>query len=96
MAMLDKVKLTLRIDDDSLDEDIQDSIDAAKADLILSGIIASKIIETDPLIIRTIKIFCKCDFSTDDKEAERYKQSYEMIKAHLVLSTDYNTEVTTS
>lgn len=61
--ILDKIKLALRIDDDDLDEEIQDSIDAAKADLKLSGILESKIVETDPLIIRAIKTFCKCEFS---------------------------------
>lgn len=92
--MLDKIKLALRIDDDSLDEEIQDTIDAAKADLKLSGVLESKIVEDDPLIIRAIKTFCKYEFSTNDKEADRYKNSYEMIKIHLSLSIDYTTEVT--
>lgn len=91
--MLEKIKLALRIDDDILDEEIQDSIDAAKADLKLSGILESKIVETDPLIIRAIKTFCKIEFSTDDKEAERYRNSYEMLKDHLALSIDYTVEV---
>lgn len=93
--MLEKIKLALRIDDDSLDEEIQDTIDAAKADLKLSGVLESKIVETDPLILRAIKTFCKHEFSTDDKEADRYKESYEMIKVHLSLSIDYTvSEVT--
>lgn len=90
--MLEKVKLALRIDDDSLDEEIQDAIDAAIADLRLSGVLENKLEETDPLIIRAVKTFCKYEFSTDDKESERYKNAYEMIKIHLTLSTDY-TEV---
>lgn len=90
--MLEKIKLALRIDDDSLDEEIQDTIDAAKADLKLSGILESKILEDDPLIIRAIKTFCKYEFSTDDRESNRYKSSYEMIKIHLSLSSDYIAE----
>ena len=91
--LLDKIKLALRYDDDGLDEDIQDTIDAAVSDLKLSGIIESKIVETDPLIIRAVKTFCKAEFSSDDKESTKYKESYDMLKIHLSLSIDYNTEV---
>lgn len=93
MALIDKVKLALRIDDNSLDEDIQDSINAAQADLKLSGILESKIVETDALIVRAVKVFCKAEFSTDDGESARYKDSYEMLKTHLCLSSDYTIEV---
>lgn len=93
--LLDKIKLSLRYDDDYLDEDIQDTIDAAIADLKLSGVSESKIVETDALIIRAIKVFCKADLSGDDKEAARYKESYDMLKIHLTLSSDY-TDVVTS
>jgi uncharacterized phage protein (predicted DNA packaging) len=91
--LIDKVKLALRFDDDSLDEDIQDSIDAAKADLKLSGVLETKIVDTDPLIVRAIKIYCKSEFSTDEKESIRYRNSYDMLKTHLSLSTDYIVEV---
>lgn len=91
--MLEKIKLALRIDDDSLDQEIQDTIDAARADLKLSGILGNKIVETDPLIIRAVKTFCKYEFCTDDKEADRYRESYSMIKTHLSLSIEYTTEV---
>lgn len=87
--MLNKVKLALRIDDNSLDDEIKDTIEAAKADLRLSGVLESKVVETDPLMIRAIKTFCKAEFSTDDKEVIRYRESYEMLKTHMVLSSDY-------
>ncbi|HBM74712.1 MAG TPA: DNA-packaging protein [Clostridiaceae bacterium] len=90
--LIDKIKLALRIDDNSLDEDIQDTIDAAIADLRLCGILESKIVETDPLILRAIKTFCKAEFSVDEKEAERYRESYDMIRNHLALSMDYTVE----
>lgn len=91
--MLEKVKLALRIDDDSLDEDIQDTINAAISDMKLCGVAGSKIVETDPLILRAVKVFCKAEFSSDDKEADRYKESYERLRDHLTMSLDYNTEV---
>lgn len=91
--MLEKIKLALRVDSDDLDDEIQDTIDAAKADLQLSGVLESKIVETDSLILRAIKIYCKAEFSTDDKESTRYANSYNMLKNHLCLSTDYTVEV---
>ncbi|WP_244833377.1 head-tail connector protein [Clostridium sp. BJN0001] len=91
--LLEKIKLTLRVDSDDFDEEIKDTIDAAKADLKLSGVLESKIVETDSLILRSIKIYCKAEFSSDDKETQRYTDSYNMLKNHLCLSTDYTVEV---
>lgn len=91
--ILDKVKLVLRIDDTVLDEDIQDTINAAMADIKLCGVLESKIVETDTLILRAIKTFCKAEYSSDEKEADRYRQSYEMLRNHLSMSIDYNTVV---
>lgn len=91
--MLEKIKLSLRVDSDDLDEEIQDTIDACKLDLKLSGVVESKIVDTDSLIIRAIKTFCKAEFSSDNVEAKRYINSYNMLKNHLCLSTDYTVEV---
>lgn len=91
--MLEKIKFALRIDESILDEEIQDTIDAAKADLELCGVLKTKIVETDPLIIRAIKTFCKSEFSNDDKESSKYKEAYEMLRDHLSLSIDYSVEV---
>lgn len=91
--LLNKVKTCLRIDDTYLDEDIQDTIDAAFNDLKLCGIMQSKIVETDPLILRAVKIFCKAEYSVDEKEAARYRQSYEMLRDHLSMSMDYKAAV---
>lgn len=93
--MLDKIKLALRFDDNILDEDIQDTIDAAIADMELCGVLRSKIVETDPLIIRAIKTFCKAEYSTDEKESNKYRECYEMLRNHLTMSTDYISEVVT-
>jgi hypothetical protein len=46
--MLQKIKDALRVSGEALDEEIQDLIDAAKADLRLSGITKN---EDDPLIM---------------------------------------------
>ncbi|APF24011.1 head-tail connector protein [Clostridium butyricum] len=91
--MLEKIKLSLRIDSDDLDEEIRDAIDSCKADLKLSGVLESKIVDGDSLILRAVKVFCKSEFSTDDREAERYRKSFQMLKDHLCLSVEYTVEV---
>lgn len=87
--MIDKIKTCLRIDDE-FDEDIKDTIQAAIADLEISGIKKEKILETDPLILRAIKIFCKMEYSADEKESIRLKESYESLKTHLTVCVEYN------
>lgn len=91
--MLEKIKLALRIDSDDLDEEIKDSIDAAKSDLKLSGVQEDKIDDSDSLILRAIKVYCKAEMSTDNVEAERYRKSYEMLRDHLCLSVDYTGDI---
>lgn len=95
ITLLEKIKLALRVEDMILEDDIQDTINAAKADLKLCGIVESKIVETDTLIVRAIKTYCKAEYSSDQKESSRYNESYYMLRNHLSMSIDYNTiEVT--
>jgi len=88
--MLDEVKLALRITSNDLDVEIQSLIDAAIADLKLSGISPAKAEDiTDPLIKRAIITYCQAHFDYDDKAADRLLQSYIMLKSHLALAEDY-------
>ena len=90
MALIDDVKLALRISGSAFDFEIQGLIDAAKADLQLSGVHPDKAKdEGDPLIRRAIVVYCKAHFGYDNPEAERFQQSYDMLKAHLTLSQEY-------
>lgn len=89
--MLSKIKSSLRVDGIDFDGEIQDLIDAAKADLILSGVDESKVKDADPIIIRAVTVYCKSNFTSDDKEAERYQKSYDMLKSHMTLCTEYTT-----
>lgn len=93
--MLNDIKNALRISGNDLDVEILDLIEAAKADLILSGVHVSKIIETDPLVKRAVIIYCKAHFGYEEpKLAERFEESYISLKQHLTLSAEY-TEVIT-
>ena len=57
--MLNDIKDALRVSGDDLDTEINDLIDSAKADLILSGVNQSKIKDDDPLIKRAVILYCK-------------------------------------
>lgn len=83
----------LRIKHPKFDGEISDLIAAARADLCtLGGIKADKVCdESDPLIKRAITAYVKAEFGLDNGDAERYRESYEMIKRHLMLSDEYKT-----
>lgn len=90
--LLDDVKDALRVSGNALDTEIQDLIAAAKADLQLSGVHPTRIVDTDPLIRRAVVVYCKAHFGWDNPEADRFAQSYLMLKTHLTLSAEYTTE----
>lgn len=88
--MLQKIKDALRVSGSALDIEIQDLIEAAQADLRLSGITKN---EDDPLILRAITIYCKAHFGYEEPaQAELFMKSYNALKVHLALSREY-TEV---
>lgn len=87
--MLEDVKTVLRISNNAYDAEIEDLIEAAKMDLILSGVHESKIVETDPLIKRAIMVYVKANFGWNNPDAEKLQHSYNMLKIHLALSQEY-------
>lgn len=90
MALLDDIKVAMRITTDMFDGELYDLIAAAKSDLKLSGVNSTKAEDdTDPLIKRAIITYAKANFGYDNPEAERFQQSYDMLKAHLTLSQEY-------
>ncbi|MDM5439851.1 head-tail connector protein [Bacillus hominis] len=88
--MLDVVKKALRVSHNALDDEITDLIEAARYDLMLSGVSSKKANDDiDPLIKRAITTYCKAEFISDARESERFKTSYNMLKNHLTLAGDY-------
>lgn len=86
--MLNEVKTALRVSHNALDSEFNDLIDEARHDLMLSGISSIKATDdTDPLIKRAIKLYCKANSS--DKDTEKYQMSYDSLKNHLTLAGDY-------
>ena len=87
MTTLDKIKTTLRISHDKLDEDIQADIDACLADLSVCGIIHAD--ETDPLIFNAIKLWCRSLYTDDTAKAAEWLRRYEALKACLQIAEGY-------
>lgn len=82
MALIDDVKLILRISGNAANTEITDLIAAASADLELSGITVD---QTDTLTKRAISLYCKANFGYDNPEAGRFQKSYDMLKTHMAL-----------
>ena len=86
--MLYDVKSSVRIINNKFDVELVDLIDAAKMDLLIAGV--TKVDENDPLIKRAIILYCKANFGLDNKDSEKYQNSYENLKEKLSLCGDYN------
>lgn len=90
MAMLDDVKIALRVSHTALDGEINDLIAAARHDLILSGIKPAKAnSDTDSLIKRAVVTYVKAHFGWDNPDHERLLNAYHQLKLHLTLAGDY-------
>ena len=91
MAILNDVKAALRISSTAYDTaEIQPLIDAARADLILCGVLDTKAADdTDPLINRAIVTYVKANFGYNNPDADRLQFCYEAIRNHLTMSIEY-------
>ncbi|WP_425435951.1 head-tail connector protein [Metabacillus halosaccharovorans] len=96
MTLLDEVKTALRISASNtvFDMEVQGLIDSSKIDLIQAGILEGKVnptppAEPDAIIKRAIITYAKANFGYDNPEADRFNQSYIMLKQHLSLYGDY-------
>lgn len=88
--MLQAVKISLRISNNAFDPEINDLIDACRADLMLSGVKQEKAnSDTDPLVKRAIVTYVKAHFGWDNPDAERLATAYMNLKSHLTLAGDY-------
>lgn len=86
MAMLDKVKMGLRITTTVYDTEILDLIEAAKQDLGIAGVIVPASI--DEIVTRAIITYCKMSFGLPE-DYDRLKESYDEQKAQLSNATNY-------
>lgn len=90
--MLDTIKTALRISHSKLDDEINNTIAVARAEMIRSGINAVKvndIIFEDKLINEAIKTYCLYTYSNNDKMAEGYFKSWQYQVDNLRKSEGY-------
>ena len=93
MAMLDDVKVAVRLTTDAFDREINSLIEAAKADLGIAGVVLPN--EMDDICKRAIITYCRMNFSYPDggghlnSSYDRMKSSYDEQKAQLSTATGY-------
>ena len=89
MALLDDVKIALRVNNTAFDDEIIDIIAAAKLDLTEAGAINTD--ETDKLVKRAITLYAKSNFGMANPDMEKYQKAYERLKVTMSLCTTYKT-----
>ena len=89
---LAKVKLSLRISHNLLDDDLADTIEACLADLATCGVVVPQ--EEDPLILAAVKLYCRKEYTDDVDKAAEYQKRYDAIKSSLMMAEGYREAVT--
>lgn len=88
MALLDDVKVALRVTTNAFDPEISALINAAVADMGIAGVSNSD--TTDPLVKRAVITYCRLNFGQPD-DYDRLKASYDEQKAQMGMATGYTT-----
>lgn len=91
--LLTKIKASIRITHDKLDEDVSDTITACLADLKVCGLRDEKLDvdkELDPLILNAVKLYCKAAYTDDPVKAARYQGGYDALKSCLMMAEGYS------
>jgi hypothetical protein len=91
--LLNKIKASIRITHDKLNEDVADTIEACLADLKVCGLRDEKLDTTkelDPLILNAVKLYCKAAYTDDPVKAARYQGGYDAMKSCLMYAEGYS------
>lgn len=87
MAMLDDVKIALRVTTNAYDNELNSLIESAKLDLNVAGVLTDTL---DDVVKTAIKTYCKLNFGTPNSATFDYlKKSYDEQKAQLSNATGY-------
>lgn len=93
---MEEVKTANRItsDDSGLLLELEGLIEAARYDLMITGVSPLMAIQDDdPLIKRAIILYTKAHFGYDNKDAERLNHTYLLLRDKLSMDIDYQTQV---
>ncbi len=87
MALLDDVKMALRITTNAYDDELNGLIASALADLNVAGVVFDN---PDEIVKTAVKTYCKLNFGTPNSATFDYlKKSYDEQKAQLSNATGY-------
>lgn len=99
MALLDDVKVALRVSASAFDDEIVDLIEASQEDLVLAGVLQSIMDafianpDSDKTIKRAVTTYAKAYFGWNNPDAEYFKDAYDMQKTRITLVDAYIKEV---
>ena len=88
MAILDDVKLALRIVDTEFDSELTTLISASMLDLGIAGVNGEQVSADNALVNRAIVTYCKLHFGEPDNY-DRLKLSYDEQKAQMSMASGY-------
>lgn len=87
---LKELKDSVRIVSSSVENEIINLAMAARLDLALAGITNQKINdENDYLVKNAIINYLRSEFGLDNKDSEKYRNSYNMIRDKMAISQEY-------
>lgn len=85
--------LRITTDDTVINTEIVNLIKACQQDLIRNGITPSLVYDLeDSLIEMAVLTYLKAEFGLDNKNYDKFRSSYEQLRADLSLTDDYVTE----
>ena len=88
MALLDEMRVRLRVTSDMTDSEIEGEIAAALADMRRCGV-RDELLESeepDPLVKHAIALYCKAYYGYDNSEREQFVRAYERTVCDLLNS----------
>lgn len=87
---LTSIRQYMRLTSTIHDSELEDLINAARANLVLGGVLPAKAEdEQDPLIMRAVATYVKAEFGLDNDDSEKYRASYKEQRNGLALSDSY-------
>lgn len=88
MALIDEIKLILRISNDAYNDEIEMLINAAQADMLRVGVEEAYVNapKDNPLVKHAIACYCKANFGYDETDATRFDASYRQLVADMLNS----------
>lgn len=87
MAMLDNVKVALRLTTTAYDNELTNLIASGIQDLGISGVITESVL-SDPLLNTAVITYCKMHFGSPP-DFDKLKKIYDEQKAQLSMATGY-------